>query len=120
MKVTKVEKSARLELREIVELQLNIHFLLQKKIVSPALCTCFAMIAERGKMHLLDICNEASDDGVYSNPMSVRCALNKAVKEGILVKEGGSHRKTLRLSDDIQIASSGNILVTYQFGRRES
>jgi hypothetical protein len=111
--------SIMMDLRKIVEIQLHIHFLLQEKILSPALCSCLAIIAERGTMPLLDICNEAYDEDIYGNPMSARCALNKAVKEGILVKGSEGHRKTLSLSPDIPVAHKGNILLTYQFGRKE-
>ena len=111
--------SIMLELREIVELQLHIHFFLQGKILSKALCSCLAIIAQKGTVPLLDICREAFDEDIYGNEMSARCALNKAVKEGILVKDNIGHRKTLKLADTVQIASEGNILLTYQFGRRE-
>ena len=108
-----------LDLRKIVEMQIHLHFLMQGRILSPRLCTCLAIIAEKGEMQLTDVCNEAYDEEIYENPMSARCALNKAVNEGILVKGSAGHRKTLSLSPDVDVVSRGSMVLNYSFGRRE-
>jgi hypothetical protein len=117
--VTTKTTKVMLDLRKIVEMQIHLHFLMQGRILSPRLCTCLAIIAEKGEMQLTDVCNEAYDEEIYENPMSARCALNKAVKEGILVKGSAGHRKTLALSGEVEVVSKGNIMLTYNFGRRE-
>jgi hypothetical protein len=109
-----VSKRVKLERADIVKYQLLTHFYLEKINVSQADLECLTMLVFNPEIDLTDFCNHASDEGIFKTPQSVRNAVSRFERMGVIDKAGKS-RKVIKVSDKLNIQSQGNVLLDYKF-----
>jgi hypothetical protein len=78
------------------------------------------MLAIQGETDLTDFCNTAADNNIFGCSQSVRNAVAKAERKGLIeFAKVGKSRKKIKISKEIVIQTTGNILLDYKFIRIE-
>ena len=70
-------------------------------------------------MEMTKFCNYTVDQDIFKSSQSARNAITKAEKKNLLVKKG-NNKKTISLNPDINVQSSGIVLLDYKILGRES
>ncbi|NDC94542.1 hypothetical protein EB118_07115 [bacterium] len=112
--VNQVRKNVKMDLWSIVKFQLAVHCHLKQMNVSDQDLSCLTFLALSGEKELTDFCETATKNKIFGSSQSVRNAVTKAEKKGLIVKNGKS-KKTILLNPDMKIQISGNILLDYKF-----
>jgi hypothetical protein len=111
--VNQVRKNVKMDLWSIVKFQLAVHCHLKQMNVSDQDLSCLTFLALSGEKELTDFCETATKNKIFGSSQSVRNAVTKAEKKGLIVKNGKS-KKTILLNPDMKIQISGNILLDYK------
>jgi hypothetical protein len=112
--VNQVRKNVKMDLWSIVKFQMAVHCHLKQMNVSDQDLSCLTFLALSGEKELTDFCEAATKNKIFGSSQSVRNAVTKAEKKGLIVKNGKS-KKTILLNPDMKIQISGNILLDYKF-----
>lgn len=119
--VNQVQKKVRMNLWDIVRFQLNVHCHLKNISVSDRDLNCLAYLAISGEKELADFCNAVADNNIFGNSQSVRNAISKGQRRGLVnVFKNGKAKKRIKLNPEIMIQTNGNILLDYKIVRVES
>ena len=70
-------------------------------------------------IELTKFCDFAVGKNIFKSSQSARNAITKAEKKNLLVKKG-HNKKTISLNPDINVQSSGLVLLDYKILGRES
>ncbi len=119
MIVNQVSKKVKMGKSDIVKYQLLTHCYLEKINVSNADLDCLTMLAFNGEIELTEFCNYASDEGVFKTPQSVRNAVIKFERKG-MIEKNGKGRKMIKLATSLNVQAKGNVLLDYKFVSLES
>ena len=119
MIVNQVSKKVKMGKNDIAKYQLLTHCYLEKINVSNADLDCLTMLAFNGEIELTEFCNNASDEGVFKTPQSVRNAVIKFERKG-MIEKNGKGRKMIKLSPSLNVQAKGNVLLDYKFVSLES
>ena len=114
MIVNQVSKKVKLDKDILVKYQLLTHCYLEGINVSNADLDCLTMLAFNEEIELTEFCNYASDEGVFKTPQSVRNAIIKFERKG-MIEKNGKGRKLIKLSANLNIQVKGNVLLDYKF-----
>ena len=117
--VNQVRKNVKMDLWSIVKFQLAIYCHLKQMNVSDQDLSCLTFLALSGEKELTDFCETATKNKIFGSSQSVRNAITKAEKKGLIIKNGKS-KKTIILNPDMKIQISGNILLDYKIVHVES
>jgi hypothetical protein len=118
--VNQVQKKVRMDLWEIVKLQFITHCFIKNIKVSDLDLSCLSMLAISGETELTDFCNTAADNNIFGCSQSVRNAVAKAERKGLIdFVKVGKNRKRIKISKEIVVQTTGNILLDYKFIRIE-
>ena len=113
--VNQVQKRVRMSKWDIIKFQIVTHCYLKKITVSNADLDCLTLLSLNSPTELTDFCYDASEDhGVFKSPQTVRNSLNKAEKNGLIVKDP-SNKKIISIKQSLQIQTEGNVLLDYKF-----
>ena len=119
MIVNQVSKKVKMDKGDIVKYQLLTHCYLEKINVSNADLDCLTMLAFNEEVELTEFCNNASDEGIFKTPQSVRNAVIKFERKG-MIEKNGKGRKMIRLATFLNVQAKGNVLLDYKFVSLES
>lgn len=114
MIVNQVSKKLKLDKDILVKYQLLTHCYLEGINVSNADLDCLTMLAFNEEIELTEFCNYASDEGVFKTPQSVRNAVIKFERKG-MIEKNGKGRKLIKLSANLNIQVKGNVFLDYKF-----
>ena len=114
MIVNQVSKKVKLDKDVIVKYQLLTHCYLEGINVSNADLDCLTMLAFNEEIELTEFCNYASYEGVFKTPQSVRNAVIKFERKG-MIEKNGKGRKLIKLSANLNIQVKGNVFLDYKF-----
>ena len=114
MIVNQVSKKLKLDKDILVKYQLLTHCYLEGINVSNADLDCLTMLAFNEEIELTEFCNYVSDEGVFKTPQSVRNAVIKFERKG-MIEKNGKGRKLIKLSANLNIQVKGNVLLDYKF-----
>jgi len=113
--VNQVQKRVRMSKWDIVKFQIVTHCYLKKIAVSNADLDCLTLLSLNSPVELTDFCYDASEDhGVFKSPQTVRNSLNKAEKNGLVIKDP-SNKKMISINNSLQIQTEGSVLLDYKF-----
>lgn len=111
VEVTKWNKVLTITNENIIELQIMLYCYFKRIHISPADLSCLTLIGKSGKkVGLTSFCILLSEKGVFKTQQSCRNAISKLVDKGLVVKDGFG-KKAVRIADEIQLQTVGNILV---------
>ena len=114
MIVNQVSKKVKLDKQDIVKYQLLTHCYLEKINVSNADLDCLTMLAFNEEVELTEFCNNASDEGIFKTPQSVRNAVIKFERKG-MIEKNGKGRKMIKLATALNVQAKGNVFLDYKF-----
>lgn len=114
-KVNQVSKKMKMGIEEVVKFQLLTYCHLNNISVSQADLNCLTFLAIEGaNQELTSFCTKAHAMNIFSSVQSVRNCLTKAEKKGLVAKEG-KNKKHIYIHPDIDVVTTGNILLDYKF-----
>lgn len=127
-KVHLVDKRSALNLSDIIRFQIITHCYLTKIVLSDLDYECLTNLGMSGEMELTLFCSTMAEKRLNEklksikvkgktpapSPQTIRNALIKLEKEGLIYKDG-SGRKKIKLHPDLKIQTEGNILLDYKF-----
>ena len=119
MIVNQVSKKVKMDKSDIVKYQLLTHCYLERINVSNADLDCLTMLAFNGEIELTEFCNYVSDEGIFKTPQSVRNAVIKFERKG-MIEKNGKGRKMIKLAPVLNVQATGNVLLDYKFVSIES
>lgn len=114
MLVNKVDKRVKLDKKEVVKYQILTHCFLNGIQVSESDLNCLTELGLLGEDELTSFCVKVSEKNIFKSPQSARNAITKAEKKQLLVKNG-KNRKTIRLSDVLNVQVKGTVLLDFKF-----
>lgn len=118
--VNQVQKKVRMDIWECVKIQFLVHCFIKNIKISDLDLSCLSMLAIQGETDLTDFCNTAADNNIFGCSQSVRNAVAKAERKGLIeFAKIGKSRKKIKISKEIVIQTAGNILLDYKFIRIE-
>jgi len=113
MIVNKVNKKIRTDIRKNVEYQILTYCFFNDIQISNSDLNCLGELAIVGEYELTDFCKIACTENIFKSPQSARNAITKAEKKG-LIQKNGKNKKTIIISDVLNIQSKGIVLLDYK------
>jgi hypothetical protein len=77
---------------------------------------CLTLLSFNEPIELTHFCYDASaeEDWIFKSPQTVRNCINKAEKNGLVIKDT-DNKKLIMLNPDLKIQTKGNVLLDYKF-----
>lgn len=119
--VNQVQKRVKMPKWEIVKFQILTHCYINKIAMSESDFDCLTLLSFNQPIELTHFCYDASTDEewIFKSPQTVRNSINKAEKNGLVVKDQ-KNKKIISLNPDLKIQVDGNILLDYKFLAHDS
>ena len=114
--INQVQKKVRMELWDIVRFQIAVHCHLNKIQLAEQEVDCLSLLAVYGNVELTEFCTEAIKQNISGSTQSIRNALAKVDKKGLIVKTGKS-KKRISINPNMNVQVTGNILLDYKIIR---
>lgn len=114
--INQVQKKVRMELWDIVRFQIAVHCHLNKLQLAEQEIDCLSLLAVYGNTELSEFCTEAIKQNISGSTQSIRNALAKVDKKGLITKTGKS-KKRISINSNMNIQVNGNILLDYKIIR---
>lgn len=114
--VNQVQKRVKLPKWEIVKLQILTHCYINRITMSESDLNCLTLLSFNEPVELSNFCLDASseEDWIFKSPQTVRNSINKAEKNGLVVKDK-SNKKIIRINPELKIQTEGVVLLDYKF-----
>ena len=114
--INQVQKKVRMELWDIVRFQISVYSNINKIPLAEQEIDCLSLLATCGDVELTEFCTIAIKQNVSGSTQSIRNALAKIDKKGLIVKSGKS-KKRIIINPSMNIQVNGNILLDYKIIR---
>jgi len=114
--INQVQKKVRMELWDIVRFQISVYSNINKIPLAEQEIDCLSLLATCGDVELTEFCTIAIKQNVSGSTQSIRNALAKIDKKGLIVKSGKS-KKRIIINPNMNIQVNGNILLDYKIIR---
>lgn len=110
-----VVKKVKMNSWDIVKFQIMTYCYLEKVIVSESDLECLTFLAIQGEQELTSFCNECASRKIFSSPQTVRNAITKAEKKGLIDKTSSKTKKKIQLNPVMKVTTEGNIMLDFKF-----
>ena len=114
--INQVQKKVRMELWDIIRFQIVVYGNINKIPLAEQEIDCLSLLAVTGNCELTGFCTDAIKQNISGSTQSIRNALAKIEKKGLIVKTGRS-KKRISINPAMNIQVSGNILLDYKIIR---
>jgi len=114
--VNQVQKRVKMPKWNIVKFQILTHCYVNKILMSESDLDCLTLLSFNQPIELTNFCYDASseEDWIFKSPQTVRNSINKAEKNGLVIKDV-ANKKLIMLNPDLKIQTEGTILLDYKF-----
>ena len=114
--VNQVQKRVRMPKWDIVKFQILTHCYINHLTMSESDLNCLTLLSFNQPIELSNFCLDASseEDWIFKSPQTVRNSINKAEKNGLVVKNP-SDKKTIMLNPNMKVQTEGTIFLEYKF-----
>jgi len=116
--VNQVTKKVKMSLTSVVKYQILTYCYLNDINVTNSDLDCLTLLALEGETELTEFCNLGYDNDIFKSPQSVRNAITKAEKKGLVVKHGDG-RKVIEISPQMSVQTAAPILLDFKFAAVE-
>lgn len=113
-RVNKVDKKVRMSRNGVIKYQILTFCFLNDVQISISDLNCLTELAKLGSHELTSFCKLVADKNIFKSPQSARNAITKAEKKK-LVKKIGNNRKSISISNSMNIQTEGTIFLDYKF-----
>jgi len=119
--VNQVQKRVRLPKWEIVKFQILSHCYINRITMSESDLNCLTLLSFNEPIELSNFCLDASaeEDWIFKSPQTVRNSINKAEKNGLVIKDV-NNKKIIKINPDLKIQTEGVVLLDYKFVSNDS
>jgi len=114
--INQVQKKVRMELWDIVRFQIAVHCQINKIQLAEQELDCLSLLAIVDNSELTNFCTEAIKQNISGSTQSIRNALAKIEKKGLILKTGRS-KKRISINPSMNVQVQGNILLDYKIIR---
>jgi hypothetical protein len=114
--VNQVQKRVKMPKWDVVKFQILTHCYINRITMSESDLNCLTLLSFNEPIELTNFCYDASseEEWIFKTPQTVRNCINKAEKNGLVIKDK-DNKKIISLNPDLKIQTSGNILLDYKF-----
>ena len=114
--VNQVQKRVKMPKWDVVKYQILTHCYINHITMSDSDLNCLTLLSFNEPLELTNFCLDASaeEDWIFKSPQTVRNCINKAEKNGLVVKDT-ENKKLIKLNPDLKIQTQGTILLDYKF-----
>lgn len=111
--VNQVQKRVKMPKWDVVKFQILTHCYINKITMSDSDLNCLTLLTFNQPIELTHFCYDASaeEDWIFKSPQTVRNCINKAEKNGLVVKD----KKIVSLNPDLKVQAEGTVLLDYKF-----
>jgi hypothetical protein len=119
--VNQVQKRVKMPKWDVVKFQILVHCYINRITMSDSDLNCLTLLSLNQPIELTEFCYEASseEEWIFKSPQTVRNCINKAEKNGIVVKDP-NNKKIISINSSLKIQTEGTILLDYKFLGNES
>ena len=119
--VNQVQKRVKLPKWEVVKFQILTHCYINRITMSESDLNCLTLLSFNEPIELSNFCLDASseEDWIFKSPQTVRNSINKAVKNGLVIKDT-SDKKIIKINPSLKIQTEGVVLLDYKFLSHDS
>jgi hypothetical protein len=114
--VNQVQKRVKMPKWDVVKFQILTHCYINRIAMSESDLNCLTLLSFNEPIELTSFCYDASaeEEWIFKSPQTVRNCVNKAEKNGLIVKDA-KNKKIIMINPDLKIQTEGNILLDYKF-----
>ena len=114
--VNQVQKRVKMPKWDVVKFQILTHCYINRIAMSESDLNCLTLLSFNEPIELTSFCYDASaeEEWIFKSPQTVRNCVNKAEKNGLIVKDA-TNKKIIMINPDLKIQTEGNILLDYKF-----
>ena len=114
--VNQVQKRVKMPKWDIVKFQILTHCYINRIAMSESDLNCLTLLSFNEPIELTNFCYDASaeEEWIFKSPQTVRNCINKAEKNGLVIKDM-DNKKLIMLNPDLKIQTKGNVLLDYKF-----
>lgn len=119
--VNQVQKKVRMPKWDVVKFQILVHCYINRITMSDSDLNCLTLLSFNQPIELTEFCYDASseEEWIFKSPQTVRNCINKAEKNGLVVKDP-TNKKIISISPDLKVQTEGTVLLDYKFLGHES
>lgn len=119
--VNQVQKRVKMPKWDVVKFQILVHCYINRITMSDSDLNCLTLLSLNEPIELTEFCYEASseEEWIFKSPQTVRNCINKAEKNGIVVKDP-DNKKIISINPSLKIQTEGIVLLDYKFLGHES
>jgi hypothetical protein len=111
--VNKVDQKARVDIDTTIQYQIVTYCFFNDIQISNSDLKCLAELAKKEKVELTLFCNDVTDLGIFKSPQSARNAITKASKKNLVIKDG-TNKKKIYINQDLNVQTTGPVLLDYK------
>jgi hypothetical protein len=114
--VNQVQKRVQMPKWDIVKFQILTHCYINRIAMSDSDLNCLTLLSFNEPIELTHFCYDASaeEEWIFKSPQTVRNCINKAEKNGLVIKDAGN-KKLIKINPDLKVQTQGNVLLDYKF-----
>ena len=112
--VVQVDKKVIMSHDDIIRFQFVTHCYIERVSISDADLDCLTLLAKTGAQELQIFCETATQHQIFKSVQTVRNALAKGERLGLIVKNG-KNKKQIMINPDLKISTQGTILLDFKF-----
>jgi hypothetical protein len=112
--VNKVDKRVKMSRDAVIKYQILTFCFLNDVQISISDLKCLTELAKVGSYELTSFCKLVSDKQIFKSSQSARNAITKAEKKDLVVKNG-NNRKSISISNAMNIQTEGTIFLDFKF-----
>jgi hypothetical protein len=114
--VNQVQKRVKMPKWDVVKFQILTHCYINHIAMSESDLNCLTLLSFNQPIELTSFCYDASadDEAIFKSPQTVRNCINKAEKNGLVVKDS-NNKKLIMINPVIKLQTEGTILLDYKF-----
>ena len=119
--VNQVQKRVKMSKWDVVKFQILTHCYINRITMSESDLNCLTLLSFNQPIELTSFCYDASaeDDLIFKSPQTVRNCINKAEKNGLVIKDV-NNKKLIMINPIIKLQTQGTVLLDYKFLGNES
>jgi hypothetical protein len=119
--VNQVQKRVKMSKWDVVKFQILTHCYINRITMSESDLNCLTLLSFNQPIELTSFCYDASaeDDWIFKSPQTVRNCINKAEKNGLVIKDV-NNKKLIMINPIIKLQTQGTVLLDYKFLGNES
>lgn len=113
-KANLVEKAIKMDLNEIIKFQIATHCHLNNITISNSDLNCMSLLGLLGEVDLSEFCVIVSNKKIFKTTQTVRNCLARMEKSELIIKDGPSKKRFIKLNPKLNIQVIGNIVLLYK------